>query len=319
MSKIKIVIEDKRPSVVGTPIIVCGNSGYVIEFSFDDEWANLTSRVARFVYVQAGAIKYKDVAFIGNTVQVPILSGILEVMVGVYAGELRTTTPARIPCEYSILCGNAEEHFTEVDQATLQAQIGDLSGLETEDKSSLVAAINWLYSSAGLSEDEVNNLIDAKQATLQAQIGDLTGLETEDKSSLVAAINWLFWNAGLSEDEVNSLIDAKQVATPLCVTLNTGAMTADKTYTEINTARSAGRLVLVNSAGKMWVYDGYDPGGVYFAPIYTARTSDNNRIKVTRSDVWSYLDYTFPTAVLPMDDIAEAVASRFTNVAEEGA
>lgn len=142
---IKISIEDKRPTVIGAPVIVCGNSDYVIEFTFDDEWSSEPARTARFVYVKAGAIKFQDVEFTGNAVSVPILAAIREVMVGVYAGDLRTTTPARVPCEFSILCPDAEEQIGAVDAAKLQDQIGDLSQLKTVDSGSLVDAINWLY------------------------------------------------------------------------------------------------------------------------------------------------------------------------------
>ena len=102
---IVISISNKRPTVTGTPIIVCGNSDYSIGFSFDAEWANAGVKTARFVYVKAGAVQHQDVVFTGNTVQVPVLSDIREVYVGVYAGDLQTTTPARIPCDRSILCG----------------------------------------------------------------------------------------------------------------------------------------------------------------------------------------------------------------------
>ena len=142
---IKINIVDKRPAVIGTPVIVCGNSDYSIEFTFDSEWSSATAKTARFVYVKAGTIKFQDVQLTGNTVAVPVLAGIREVMVGVYAGDLRTTTPARIPCEYSILCPDAQEQIGAVDAVKLQDQIGDLSQLKTTDSGSLVAAVNWLY------------------------------------------------------------------------------------------------------------------------------------------------------------------------------
>ena len=142
---IEINITDKRPTVIGAPSIVCGNSGYSIQFVFDSEWDAGSNKTARFVYVQKGALKFQDVDFTGNTVDVPVLAGIREVMVGVYAGDLRTTTPARIPCEYSILCPDAQEQIGAVNAAKLQDQIGDLSQLKTTDSSDLVAAINWLY------------------------------------------------------------------------------------------------------------------------------------------------------------------------------
>lgn len=86
--------------------IVCGNSGYVIEFDFDSEWAGETVRTARFVYRKGGQNFYKEVPFTGTTVKAPVLSGINHVLVGAYAGDLRTTTPAVVECEKSILCGS---------------------------------------------------------------------------------------------------------------------------------------------------------------------------------------------------------------------
>lgn len=80
--------------------IICGNSDYVIEFAFDAEWAAHEEKIARFIWNGA----YKDVTFTGTTCPVPIITGASEVEVGVYAGELSTTTPAIIGCQKSILC-----------------------------------------------------------------------------------------------------------------------------------------------------------------------------------------------------------------------
>lgn len=106
---IKISIAGKRPTVEGAPVIVCGNSTYTIKFTFDAEWSELNEKVARFVYVKNGTVLYQDVTFTGDTVKVPILTNITEVRVGVYAGELQTTAPAKIPCKRSILCGTTEQ------------------------------------------------------------------------------------------------------------------------------------------------------------------------------------------------------------------
>lgn len=149
---INISITNKRPTVIGTPVIACGNSDYSIKFAFDSDWDAFSEKKARFVYAKRGVLKFQDVPFSGDTVAVPILSGTREVMVGVYAGDLRTTTPARIPCEYSILCPDAEEQIGAVDAADLQDQIGDLSQLKTTDSSSLVDAINWLFENGTIGD-----------------------------------------------------------------------------------------------------------------------------------------------------------------------
>lgn len=83
--------------------IVCGNSNYLIEFAFDREWDPYEEKTARFIYNS----EYTDVDFEGNTCNVPILRNTDQVEIGVYAGDLRTTTRAVILCKPSILCGTA--------------------------------------------------------------------------------------------------------------------------------------------------------------------------------------------------------------------
>ena len=88
--------------------IVCGNSDYVIEFAFDTEWAAHEEKIARFIWNGA----YKDVTFTGTTCPVPIITHTTEVIVGVYAGDLSTTTSATIPCQKSILCDSSPQGGT---------------------------------------------------------------------------------------------------------------------------------------------------------------------------------------------------------------
>ena len=84
-----------------TEKIICGNSDYSIVFQFDAEWDEYRAKTARFVF----ADKYIDVVFEGNVCPCPVLSNVLVVAVGVFAGDLCTTTPALIGCLKSILCG----------------------------------------------------------------------------------------------------------------------------------------------------------------------------------------------------------------------
>lgn len=84
--------------------IVCGNSDYQIVFAFDPEWDAHEEKVARFIWNN----KFVDIIFTGNTVDVPLISKTKLLTVGVYAGDLATTTPAHIECTPSILCEQAE-------------------------------------------------------------------------------------------------------------------------------------------------------------------------------------------------------------------
>ena len=84
--------------------IVCGNKGYKIEFTFDAEWDSYPIKTARFIWNG----RYYDQTFSNDECDVPVINDAKAVTVGVYAGDLKTTTPAEIPCLISILCGNPE-------------------------------------------------------------------------------------------------------------------------------------------------------------------------------------------------------------------
>lgn len=103
MPNIKIIVQDKK-AIGDQSRIVCGNSDYSILFDFDAEWDEYDVKTARFVYAGMTG-KYIDVVFSGTTCKVPVLQDTIGVYVGVYAGELHTTTPAWFECDKSILCG----------------------------------------------------------------------------------------------------------------------------------------------------------------------------------------------------------------------
>lgn len=111
-----ILIRNREAVIEGCPEILCGNSDYTITFDFDDEWSLTGVRTARFVYVKNGAVQHEDVPFQGNTVAVPVMSDVAFVKVGVFAGDLCTTTPVRIKCRASIRCGSGEAHEPTPDE-----------------------------------------------------------------------------------------------------------------------------------------------------------------------------------------------------------
>ena len=124
---IKIDIANKRPTVDGTPVIVCGNNDYQIQFTFDAEWDNSQLKHARFAWRKGGKQLYIDVPFTGDLVDVPMLAEVRFVYVGVYTDHLQTTTPARIACEYSIRCNSGED----IQEPTPEDVLVDLFNLVT--------------------------------------------------------------------------------------------------------------------------------------------------------------------------------------------
>ena len=104
MHTIQISVRDKIATQTDGTVIINGNSDYSIEFDFDAEWSDLNNKVGVFAYPDAAAHKwaYQPVLFSGNTCTVPILRDIHCVYVGVTAGNVRVTTPAKVQCRLSI-------------------------------------------------------------------------------------------------------------------------------------------------------------------------------------------------------------------------
>lgn len=104
MPTIHINVKNRVATVNGDSRIINGNSDYNIEFDFDAEWADLNNKVGIFAYNDTAAHKwaYQTVLFSGNTCAVPILRDIHCVYVGVTAGNVRVTTPAKVQCRLSI-------------------------------------------------------------------------------------------------------------------------------------------------------------------------------------------------------------------------
>lgn len=102
MPEINISVRDKVAAQTGRGVMVCDNSDYVLVFDFDEEWAAYTTKTARLRW--GGA--YTDVVFDGDRCPCPAISDTALVRVGVYAGDLHTSTPAIVPCLPSIRGGD---------------------------------------------------------------------------------------------------------------------------------------------------------------------------------------------------------------------
>ena len=99
--KIDITINNKIAQLVDkNQFIVCGNSDYIINFIFDSEWEKYSEKTARFSYNG----QFQDVVFTGKECPMPVISNTMAVSIGVYSGDLHTTTPALVRAKQSILC-----------------------------------------------------------------------------------------------------------------------------------------------------------------------------------------------------------------------
>lgn len=98
MPTIDIIIRNKTASAVNPPCIVCGNSDYNVKFNFDEEWQEHNNKIGVFAYNRCGEWQSEKVLFEGDTCPVPALHGVRSVWIGVTAGDVRTSTPADVPC-----------------------------------------------------------------------------------------------------------------------------------------------------------------------------------------------------------------------------
>lgn len=102
MPEILVTVRDKFAENTLRHMYVCSNSDYQIRFDFDAEWATYQIKTARFKYGSA----YQDVVFTGDVCYMPVIENAAVIYVGVYAGDLCTTTAAIIRSSPSILSGN---------------------------------------------------------------------------------------------------------------------------------------------------------------------------------------------------------------------
>lgn len=99
MYEIGITVQNKKAQVQGNPVIVCGNSDYVLSFDLDEEWDEVTEIKAQIAYLQNGHTVRQTVPVLpGGMSPLPVILCATEICVGVYGGSIRTAAPAVIPC-----------------------------------------------------------------------------------------------------------------------------------------------------------------------------------------------------------------------------
>lgn len=207
---IKIQVIDKKAILTDTPVIVCGNSDYTATFTFDDEWDSTVSRTARFVYVKDGKVQHEDVVFLGNVVAVPILENVDFVDVGVFAGNLCTTTPARVRCKKSILCGSGAPHEPTPDVYNqIMVQLEEVGRLEQvpQIEQNRADIVDLQQSTENLRQ-ATENLQKKADSYIQKEslAQTLDGGETDNAAS-VAAVNAALAKFSLTTRYVNDKND----------------------------------------------------------------------------------------------------------------
>jgi hypothetical protein len=84
--------------------LVGGNSDYDVVFDFDEDWENYSAKTAVFVF---GKGKPVYQVFEGNVCEGVEIYNSTMCLIGVFAGDIKTTTPAMVDCVYRSILDEA--------------------------------------------------------------------------------------------------------------------------------------------------------------------------------------------------------------------
>lgn len=173
---IEVRVDDKIATVVGDPLYVCGNSDYVVKFAFDAEWADHAMKTARFIKSNK---EYIDVVFNSNECQMPIIADTAQVRIGVFAGNLCTTTAAIVNAQRSILCGSGVP--AEKPEPNVYTQIMErINGLGVPD---LNRRVDALQSNAVIAQHVRGDMLHIEDAAAWQAEKVVTHIEPKQEGS----------------------------------------------------------------------------------------------------------------------------------------
>lgn len=129
MPNINLSVKDKRAD--GTGVVVCGNSDYTVTWTLDAEWAEYDTKTMRVCLADG---TYIDTVFSGLVCPVPVLSVPGWVSIGLFAGNIRTSTPATLISVEAITtsAGNPVDPPEDV-YAQLMERLAELETVDPEE------------------------------------------------------------------------------------------------------------------------------------------------------------------------------------------
>lgn len=140
---IVIKVTDKVPELVSGPeYVVCDNSDYTVIWQLDEEWAQLEHRTMQVNYKDG---TYERVLFTGSSCTLPAIPVSGAVHVGLIAGDIHTTRPARLLAVRSATTDSGEERdpmpngYTQAIEA-LDGKLDKSQGAENAGKALVVDA-----------------------------------------------------------------------------------------------------------------------------------------------------------------------------------
>lgn len=260
---ITATIRDRVAVRTNGTVYVCGNSDFTLEIDFDSEWDEYDTKTARFVY--GGT--YQDVEFQGNTCQVPIIFNTLKIHVGIFAGDLWTTTPVLIEANKSILCRTVNP----AEPLVLRGQ-GD--GLTTTEKNLLLSLFRNTAYTADMSAI-IDRLVELWSSDDDSGEGETPG---EPEKTLVSISASYTGGNVVIETALSDLNDIVVVAY-----YSDGSTVAVTDYTLSGTI-AAGRNTITVSYGGMtttFVVTGEEPAAIVYSVTNNLSHASTNNVAAT--------------------------------------
>lgn len=202
MPIINITVKGKVASS-DTKTIVNGNSDYTVNWVLDGEWADYDTKTMRVRHYDGTVI---DCIFTGCSCSLPIITETCMIEIGLFAGNLITSTPVTISCTRCIMDdeGPVKDPMPDV-YAQIMERLDSLDGIApaTSDKLGVVKigdnlkitedGVLSVDTAEAVEQDNTKPVTSAAvytaKSNIEALLGNLSKLETEAKDNLVAAIN----------------------------------------------------------------------------------------------------------------------------------
>lgn len=178
--EINIAVKSKIAVQTDETVYVCGNTDYTVVFDFDGDWADLAVKTARFRYNGT----HQDIVFNGDRCPMPQISNTHIIKVGVFAGDLHTTTPALVSARKSILCGSSvPEAPTDDVYNQIMERLNDIEAENTKEMGGVKIEIESvqqdLMNSSNTANKEFETLrkdLDELRADFEYVPIDITGI-----------------------------------------------------------------------------------------------------------------------------------------------
>lgn len=181
MPDINISVKNKIAVQTNKTEYICDNSDFIIKFNFDAEWDAYDTKTARICYNS----KYVDAVFTGDSCAIPIISDTNDISIGVYAGNLHTTTPALVLCEKSILGSSG---FPADPPDDVYNQIMELiQGLGTPNAEAIAKAVADYLAAHPIEETDPTVPEWAKAEITGATVGQIAQITAVDASGVPTA------------------------------------------------------------------------------------------------------------------------------------